>query len=182
MGAQTHSNLGCSCAGVWRLQDTLSFLSSSSQACQGSRRRSTGRQSDLGFFFQFSAHAILSSPRILQTPEILLGLLGHIICLWSCYQTPNHDSFLPIGNGRSSKLHGQLLSHAQKCSGCQVAWIKSETRTSPKCEWQCLCSDSYVIQPISIEVDFIKRLHDNAFVGQSFLWERSLATKMAFPV
>lgn len=163
------------------MQDALPFLGSSSQAWQGSRRRrccSTGRQSALGLVFQFSAHATVSSPRILQIPETLLGLLEHIIWLWSCYQTPNHDSFLPIGNGQSSC---QLPSHAQKCSGCQVAWIKSEPRTSPKCEWQCLCSDPYVIQPISVEVGFIKRLYDNAW-KQSFLWERPLATKMAFPV
>lgn len=149
MGAQTHSSLGCSCAGVWRLQDALTFLGSSNQACQGSRRRRccrTGRQLLWGCCFSSQPmplclhqgyHKFL---KYCWVPE-------HIIWLWSCYQTQNHNSFLPIGNGQSSC---QLPSHAQKCSGCQAAWIKSEPRTSPKCEWQCLfrplCGSAYLVQ------------------------------------
>lgn len=118
------------------LQDALSYLGSSNQACLGSKMDKTlwhcrQYQSALGpgLFIQFLSHATVSSLWLSRTSETLVGLLAHTIWPCSCYQIPKQDSFLPVGNGQSPC---RLPSHAQELSGCQVAWVRSVPRTSQK--------------------------------------------------
>lgn len=85
-----------------------------------------------------------------------------------------------LGMAKAPANFQAMLRNVLDCL-IQVACVRSEPRTSPKCEWQCLCSDPYVVQTINIEVDFMKRLHDDVW-KQTFFWERALATKMAFSV